>query len=77
LAVKPGLQLAAVGAVAGLVAAVAATRLMKALLFGVSATDPLTYVAVTGVLLLIALVACLIPAWRATQVSPIRALRAD
>jgi len=77
LAVKPGLQLAAVGAVAGVVAAVAATRLMKALLFGVSATDPLTYVAVTGVLLLIALVACLIPAWRATRVSPIRALRAD
>jgi putative ABC transport system permease protein len=77
LAVKPGLQLAAAGAVAGLVAAFAATRLMKALLFGVSATDPVTYVGVTAVLLLIALVACLIPARRATRVSPIRALRAD
>ena len=77
LAVKPGIQLAAAGAGVGLVAAFAATRLMEALLFGVSATDPITYMGVTAVLLFIALVACLIPARRATQVSPIRALRAD
>jgi putative ABC transport system permease protein len=77
LAVKPGLQLAAAGAATGLVAAFVATRLMKALLFGVSATDPITYVGVTAVLLFIAFVACLIPARRATKVSPVRALRAD
>jgi putative ABC transport system permease protein len=48
---------------------------MTAMLFGVSATDPVTFIAVPLVLLLVAVVACVIPGRRATRVSPIRALR--
>ena len=77
VAVKPGLVLAALGAGAGVVIAFLATRLMSAMLFGVSATDPVTFVAVPIVLLLVAGVACLIPGRRATRVSPIKALRAE
>ena len=75
VAVKPGLTLATVGAGAGLVAAFLATRLMTAMLFGVTATDPITFIAVPLVLLLVAGIACLIPGRKATRVSPIRALR--
>jgi putative ABC transport system permease protein len=77
VAVKPGLLLATTGAAAGVAIALIATRLMRAMLFGVSATDPVTFIAVPAVLLLAAVVACLIPGRRATRVSPIRALRAD
>jgi len=77
VAVKPGLRVATIGAGAGLVAAFVATRLMTAMLFGVSATDPATFVAVPAVLLLVAGVACLVPGRRATQVAPIRALRGE
>jgi putative ABC transport system permease protein len=77
VAVKPGLAVAAIGAGAGLVAAFVATRLMTAMLFGVSATDPATFVAVPAVLLLVAGVACLVPGRRATKVAPIRALRGE
>jgi ABC-type antimicrobial peptide transport system permease subunit len=75
--VKPGLALAAIGAGAGLVAAFIATRLMKAMLFGVTATDPVTFVVVPALLLLIAGVACVLPGLRATKVPPIRALRGE
>jgi len=77
VAVKPGLAMASIGAGTGLVAAFVATRLMKAMLFGISATDPVTFVAVPAVLLVVAVIACLIPGRRATKVSPIRALRSD
>jgi putative ABC transport system permease protein len=77
VAVKPGLAMASIGAGTGLVTAFVATRLMKAMLFGISATDPVTFVAVPAVLLAVAVVACLIPGRRATKVSPIRALRSD
>jgi putative ABC transport system permease protein len=77
VAVKPGLTLATIGAGAGLVVAFIATRLMTAMLFGVSATDPITFVAVPVVLLLVAAGACIIPGRRATRVSPIRALRSE
>jgi putative ABC transport system permease protein len=66
-----------VGAGAGLFVAFLATRLMAAMLFGVGATDPVTFIAVPVVLLLVAGIACLVPGRRATKVPPIRALRGE
>jgi predicted permease len=70
-----GTKLALLGVVIGIVAALGLTRLMTNLLFGVTAHDPLTFVAVAGLLILIALLACYIPAHRATLVDPMVALR--
>ena len=72
-----GAQMAVVGVVVGVVAALGLTRLMAGLLYGVSAVDPLTFVSVAGVLLIVALVACYIPAYRAMRVDPIVVLREE
>jgi predicted permease len=69
------MRLTLIGVVLGLVGAYALTRLMSSLLFGVTATDLTTFVLVSISLLLVALVACLIPARRATRVNPLVALR--
>jgi ABC-type antimicrobial peptide transport system permease subunit len=77
LVVRDGLKLVLIGVGVGLAGALALTRLMTTLLFGVTATDALTYATVALGLVFVALVACCIPARRATKVDPLVALRYD
>ena len=71
------LALVAIGTIAGLLGALALTRILEGLLFGVKATDSSTFAMVAGVLVAAAMSACLIPAYRAAKVDPIVALRAE
>jgi putative ABC transport system permease protein len=75
MAVWQGLRLVLIGLTLGLVASFALTRVMSTLLFGISATDPVTFLAISLVLLAVALLASYIPALRATRVDPMVALR--
>ena len=75
LVLGDGLRMAGIGVMVGLAGAFALTRVMATLLFGVTAKDPVTFVAVATLLTLVAFVACYIPARRATKVDPLVALR--
>jgi putative ABC transport system permease protein len=75
LIVGQGLTLALIGVTSGLVVSLVLTRVIKGLLFGVSATDPVTLLGVSVLLTLTAVVASWIPAWRATKIDPLVALR--
>jgi putative ABC transport system permease protein len=72
-----GMRVSAIGIVAGLAIAFAVTRLLRTLLFEVSATDPKTFALVVALLTLVALLACYLPARRATKVDPLEALRSE
>ena len=75
LVLRQGLLLTVAGLVLGVVGAIVGTRVLSSLLFGVELTDVTTYAAVPVLLGVVALVACYLPALRATRVDPLRALR--
>jgi ABC-type antimicrobial peptide transport system permease subunit len=77
LALSQGMRFVLLGVVFGTAASLAVTRLMKSLLFGLSATDPVTYGGVAVLLATVALLACWIPARRSTKVDPMVALQRE
>jgi ABC-type antimicrobial peptide transport system permease subunit len=77
LVIGHGIKLSLIGVLIGLGAALALARLMKTLLFDLSPADPLTFGVIALLLTLVALVACWIPARRATKVDPMIALRCE
>ena len=77
LVVGQGMVLAGIGVVVGLAGAVATTRVMESLLFGVSSRDPLIFAGVAVGLAVVSLLASLVPALRATRIDPIAALRTE
>ncbi len=77
MTVKEGLKLVGAGMLLGVAAAFILTRVMATLLYGISATDPITFIGISVVLLAVAILANYLPALRATKVDPIVALRAQ
>ena len=77
MVMRQGIELTVVGIVAGIIGAVLLTRVMASLLFGISSTDVLTFSGVPVILAVVALLATYIPAWRATRVDPVVALREE
>jgi putative ABC transport system permease protein len=77
MVLRQGMRLIVIGLSLGIAGALAATRLMSSLLFGIEPTDPLTFVAVSMVLITVAAISCLLPARRVTAIDPMIALRTD
>jgi putative ABC transport system permease protein len=77
LIVKQGITLVLIGLGLGMVGALALTRLLATLLFGVTTKDPITFISIGALLSFVALLACYVPAWRATRVDPLEALRCE
>ncbi len=75
LILRQGMTLVAAGVIFGIAASLGLTRLMATLLYGISATDPITFFALSMTLLFVAFLACFVPARRATRVDPMVALR--
>jgi len=77
LVITRGMTLVGIGSVLGVAGALGTTRLVDGMLFEISATDPVTFIAVTGFFLVVGLGACLLPAWRALRIDPMQAFRAE
>jgi putative ABC transport system permease protein len=75
MVVREGLLLTVIGVLIGVTGAAAATKAMGGLLFGITSTDPVTYLGVTALLVAVAVIACYLPARRASRVDPLVALR--
>jgi putative ABC transport system permease protein len=77
LLISDGLKLAGIGVIVGIAAALPLARLLRALLFGITATDPFTFVWVSLTLVFVTAAACYVPARRALKIDPVHALRVD
>jgi putative ABC transport system permease protein len=75
MVLRQGIGMAAIGVAVGIGGALALTRLLAASLYGVKATDPITFYAVPALILLVSAAASLVPAWKATRIDPAIALR--
>jgi ABC-type antimicrobial peptide transport system permease subunit len=75
--VKDGVKIVGIGLLLGIGGALLLTRLLETLLFGVTTRDPITFLFIAGLLSLVAMLACCIPAFRATRVDPLEALRCE
>ena len=70
-----GFQMVVFGLVIGIAGGIALSRLLASLFFGISSTNPITYLEIALLMLFVAAVACALPAWRALRINPVEALR--
>jgi putative ABC transport system permease protein len=77
LVIRHGLSMVALGVGIGLAGAAALSRTLRGLVFGIDPMDPPTFAAVALMLVAVSVVACYVPAWRATRIAPVTALRSE